>query len=311
MYVMRTSIAIVGCCIALPCFEAKATEDIEFVAEHLPEVSMDNRYATLPVWSANAEDPWTFVTQAAYSRVTTGELDIQGPLLSLGFIREITPSWSVGVTLFADRLRLSGTHDYRPLQTLFAPSTPLTRPSPARFDDLDGSMEHLGASLILARLSSASWLGTHRWLAGVVVEQIKLSDYAFNYEILEGPDEGTRGVIDFDATYRHVTPIIGIEFPRHASRWSYDTTALLAWPIPRRGFVGHITGPGFDIHGDTQDVGNGKHFGDPSVTLGFDVTYEPSHITVGLGTLLTQRLLEPHIHRGIETDWLVNVRVSY
>ena len=27
-----------------------ATESIEFIAEHLPEIAMDNRYASLPLW---------------------------------------------------------------------------------------------------------------------------------------------------------------------------------------------------------------------------------------------------------------------
>jgi len=299
------------CCIALWSIDARATEDIEFVAEHLPEVSMDNRYATLPIWSANAQDPWSVVGQAAYSSATTGELRIDGPLLSLGVIHEINPRWSIGASLFADRLSLTGTNDFRPLQTLFAPSTPLVRPAPARFDHLDGSMAHEGASFSIARFSSTGFLGAHRWLAGVVIEQVRLSDYAFDYEILDGPDVGARGIIDFDTTYRHLTPILGFEMPRTIGRWGYDTKVLLAWPIPRRGFVGHITGPGFDIHGDTADVGNGKHFGDPSVTLGFDVTYEPAHLTLGLGTLISQRLLEPHIHRGIEADWLLNVSVGY
>jgi hypothetical protein len=311
MQTKRIWVSILACCVALFSFEAQAVEDIEFVAEHLPEVSMDNRYATLPVWSTNTEQPRGFLAQAAYSSVTTGELRISGPLLSVGYIRGINSEWSVGATLFVDRLQLSGNNDLRPLQTLFAPDTPLVRPAPARFDHLDGTMDHVGSAFTVARLSSGGWLGIHRWLAGVVIEQIKLADYSFDYEILEGPDAGVRGTIDFDTTYRHVTPILGLNVPRHVGLWSYDTTALLAWPIPRRGFVGHITGPGFDLHGDTADVGNGKHFGDPSLTLGFDVTYEPAHITFGLGTLVTQRLLEPHIHRGIETDWLLNVSVSY
>jgi len=290
---------------------ARAVEDIEFVQEHLPEVAMDNRYATLPLWSSHREVPWDFVAQVGYSNASTGELSISGPLLSFGVIRELNDRWSVEATLFGDRLSLAGNNDYRPLQTLFAPSTPLVRPAPARFDHLDGTMNHLGASFTAARFSPEGWLGAHRWIAGLIIEQVKLSDYALDYEILDGPDIGTRGTIDFNATYRHLTPVAGIEFPRRGSRWSYDTTLLFALPLPRRGVVGHITGPGFDIHGDTAEVGNGKHFGDSSITLGFDVTYEPAHLTVGLGTLLTQRLVEPVVHRGIEADWVLNLRVEY
>ncbi len=302
---------VLACCIAGASARALGAEDIEFVAEHLPEVAMDNRYATLPVWSTLDEDAWTLSAQAAVSRASTGELRIEGPMFALAAQRKLDSRWRLGATVFMDRLSLRGSNDYRALQTLFAPDNPLQRPAAARFDGLDGTMDHLGGSLHLERYSSDGWLGPHGWVVGIVLEEIELRDYALDYEILEGPDAGTRGTIDFDATYRHLTPIIGLEVPRRHSIWSYDVTALLAWPMPRRGFVGHVTGPGFDIHGDTEDVGAGKHFGDPSVTLGFDVIYEPAHLAVGVGTLLTQRLLEPHIHRGIEANWVLNVRLSY
>jgi hypothetical protein len=58
----------------------------------------------------------------------------------------------------------------------------------------------------------------------------------------------------------------------------------------------------------TADSGNGKHFGDPSVTLGLDVTYRPAHLSLDIGTALTQQLLEPHVHRGVDSDWVLSVR---
>ena len=57
------------------CGPAAAREDIEFVAEHLPEVAMDNRYATLPVWSArSAADGWSFAAQSGFGRTSAGNL---------------------------------------------------------------------------------------------------------------------------------------------------------------------------------------------------------------------------------------------
>ena len=52
----------------------------------------------------------------------------------------------------------------------------------------------------------------------------------------------------------------------------------------------------------------GKHFGDPSVTIGFDVTYLPWNLTFDLGTAVTQYLLEPHIHEGVDHDVVMTVR---
>ena len=126
----------------------------------------------------------------------------------------------------------------------------------------------------------------------------------------QGALAGTTGTIDFDATYTHLVPFAGFEMARDYARWSTNAHMLVAWPIPRRGFVGHVTGPGFDIHGDTEDVGEGKHFGDPSLTIGYTLTYRPASLSIDLGTLLMQSVLEPRIHRGVEQNLLLSFSVS-
>lgn len=306
----RLSLLLVILLIIQP-LKAFSVEDLAFVAEHLPEVTMDNRYATLPLWSVPQSTDWSVALHSAYSSSRTGELTIKGPLLGLTITRHLIDDWSIGATGFVDQLQLAGTNDHRPLETLFAPGTPLTRPADASFSNLDGSMKHMGLSLQVARLSTHGWIGQHRWLAGVLWERVQLTSYAFDYRILSGPDTGITGTIDFDGTYRHVTPFAGLELPRQYDRWAWNAHALLAWPFPRRGVIGHVTGPGFDIHGNTASAGNGKHFGDPSLTLGLDVTYVPSHLTIGLGTLVTQWLTEPVVHKGIDSNWLLNVTLSY
>jgi hypothetical protein len=291
-----------GACVCLlacgPCAHAK--EDIEFVAEHLPEVAMDNRYATLPVWNAaGAHDGWTVATQAAFSQSRAGNLQVDGPLLSVAATHSISPRWSSTVFGFADLLTLSGSNELRPLQTLFAPSTPIVRPVDARFDDLDGRMQHYGAGIAF---------GTSRWVGGVLFEQISLRDYRLNFTILAGEAAGTQGQIDFDADYRHITPFLGMHWLQERGDWAFSPHVLVAVPIPRRGFVGHIETAQFDLHGDAADTGIGKHFGDPSVTLGLDVTYRPARLTFDVGTVLSQALLEPRIHKGIDSNWLLSFR---
>jgi hypothetical protein len=89
--------------------------------------------------------------------------------------------------------------------------------------------------------------------------------------------------------------------------WRWTPHVLLAMPLPRRGFQGRITGPGFDLSGDTASAGHGKVFGDFSLTLGLDATYKPWGLTVDLGSLVTQALLEPFIHKGIDQNWVISV----
>ena len=251
----------------LACGSAAAKEDIEFVAEHLPEVAMDNRYATLPLWNDWSEsDGWTFAAQAGLGHTSAGNLEIGGPMLAAAATRALSTRWSISVMAFADTLSLSG-GEQRQLQTLFAPSTPILRPVDASFSDLDGEMRHYGAGVSAAMWSDRGWLGEHRWVGGVLFEEVGLRDYRWNFTILAGDSAGTRGEIDFDNDYRHVTPFVGLQLVREYGDWTFSPHGLVALPLPRRGFVGHISTADFDIHGDTADVGNVKHFGNPSVTI--------------------------------------------
>ena len=291
-------------------FRAAAVEDIEYVAEHLAEVPMDNRFATLPVWSGAGESRgmWSYVGQAALSKTATGNLEVAGPLFSAAVDRAIGPRWSGGAFAFYDRLSFAGENDVRPLQTLFSPMTPFARPVLAEFDNLDGSMTHYGAGIDAALVGEAGWLGHYRLVGGVLWQRVELRDYRLDYVLLEGEDAGLAGQIDFDANYTHTTPFFGLELPHSGARWATAPHVLAAWPNPRYGVVGHIAGPGFDLHGDTESAGQGKHFGDPWIAIGFDVTYLPAHLTVDVGALVTQRLLEPVIHKGIDSNWVLSAQ---
>ena len=292
---------------------ATAAEDIEFVQEHLPEVAMDNRYGTLPVWSAAGEtgNAPSFEMQAAWSDSGSGGLTIQGPLLSIAFTDTLRGSWRWGAFAFYDPLQLKAASDDRPLQTLFQPATPIARPVDAHFSNLDGRATDYGAGVFVNRASADGWLGDHAWTAGVLWQRVTLQDYRLDYEITAGPQRGLSGQIDFDADYSHVTPFVGLQLPRTFGRWSIAPHALFALPLPRRGIAGHITGPDFDLRGNTADVGQGKHFGDPSLTLGLSATYEPAHLSIDVGALATQALMEKYVHRGIESNYVLSFAWRY
>jgi len=287
---------------------ASAEHDIEFAQEHLPETMMDNRYATLPIWDLGAAaENTSYQLQAAYASTAAGNLSIAGPLLAASTGRPLSGASRLGAFGFYDPLRLHTDLDARPLQTLFAPETPIERPVDAEFTGLDGTAIDFGAGLFWSRRQSGGWLREHSWVAGILWQRIDLQDYRFDYRITDGPQSGLQGQIDFDAHYDHFTPFVGLQLSRAKGDWQFTPHALLAYPTPRRGVQGHITGPGFDISGDTANAGNGKHFGDPSVTLGLTVTYLPAHLSIDAGTLITQAFLEQKIHRGIDSNWLLSV----
>jgi hypothetical protein len=313
IHCLRFAFAALALASLRPCW---AEHDIEYVAEHLPEAAMDNRYATLPIWGSSDESSaWKTTFQGAASVTKVGTISLEGPMLSMGLQRNLRGPWQLGAFAFYDDLSFSARRESRPLQTLFAPQTPFERPVDALFTNLDGRARDFGGGLYLARDGNVRFLGLHRWIAGVLWQRVQLTDYRFDYTLVDGPRSGITGQIDFDATYDHVAPFVGLEVPREFGQWTLALHGLLAYPLPRRGVAGHITGPGFDLSGDSASAGNGKHFGDPSITLGLNIVYRPAYrparLSIDLGTLLSQALIEPVVHPGIDRNLLLSISWSY
>ena len=298
---------IIATSLLAPAIQAGPPEDITFVSEHLPEIAMDNRYAQMPVWghcAGEAEYCGSFNAGYAFTRSQT--LSIDGPMFAAGLTRDFG-SWSLTGFAFYDPLQLSSGHEQRPLDVNFTEGVPYTLPVAAEFSGLNGSADDMGVGFAVRRNARVRWLGDISWMAGLMWQQVSLRDYRYDYRVLEGPDAGSSGQISYDAGYRHFVPFAGIAWPHHGDRWAYAPHFQVAMPLPRRGMDGRITGPGFDLAGNQADFGD-KPFGDPSVTMGFDVTYLPWNLTVDVGAALTQYLVEPHIHEGVDHDILLTVR---
>jgi hypothetical protein len=310
--VSARTLAIVA--LVLPVGQASATtESIEFVQEHLAEIVMDNRYASLPIWASPGAEParWQLTTQAGFTKTRTGELQVDGPMLSLGASRQIAEKWQLTGFAFFDNLDFSSGVDQRPLEVQFTSGVPLTLPAAAEFTGLDGSERSYGLGFSLGRHSTLRLWGDYEWTAGVLLHHVSLQDYSLRFQILDGPSSGATGVIDYSANYAHVAPFFGIAWPRAHGNWGLTPHVQAVLPLPRRGVVGHIEGPGYDLRGDTSETGVGTPFGDPSVTVGFDVTYRPWNLTVDVGSAISQALLEPVIHKGVPSNWLLSASWNF
>jgi hypothetical protein len=171
-------------CVALalestPAFAA--TESIEFVQEHLAEIVMDNRYASLPIWGTG------FMTQAAYTNTHTGELSVGGAMFSLGATRNIAEHWQLTGFAFFDDLDLSSGTDHRPLEVQFTTNVPLALPAPARFTGLDGTEQSYGLGIGI-RHGSSMWLWHEfEWTAGLLWHHVALQNYSFDFESWKDP----------------------------------------------------------------------------------------------------------------------------
>ena len=118
-------------------------------------------------------------------------------------------------------------------------------------------------------------------------------------------------MVDYSGNYSHLTPFAGLAVPRHFGTWSISPHVLLAIPVPRRGIQGRITGPGFDLSGNTANTGHGKHFGDVSATFGLDITYGPWGLTLDLGSFVSQALLERVAHQGVNRNWVMSAQKRF
>lgn len=310
MTLPRSAASLVALLVLAP--PAAASEhSFEYVAEHLPEVAMDNRFATLPVWSGGVPaGPWQFTVQGAVARTASGAMVLHGPMLSAAARWGLNQRRALHVFGFFDELGFSSGGERRPLETLFA-HPPLALPAEALFTDLRGTYRNMGAGAVLSVHAEHGWQGEHEWIVGALCQRVALHDYRATYQVLEGPSTGASGVVDYSGTYTFITPLAGLALLRDYGTWRWSPHALLAIPLPRRGFQGRITGPGFDLSGDVGSAGHGKRFGDLSVTLGLDGTYKPWGLTFDFGSLVTQALLESVIHKGIDQNWLISAYVQF
>ena len=287
---------------------AAASHSFEFVAEHLPEVAMDNRFAALPLWngSSTAGGLWQFTVQGASTRITGGGLALGGPLVSTALQRQLDNQWSIVGFGFLDDLRFSGGNDQRPLDTLVT-TPPLALPAQALFTDLHGTYRNAGAGVGFNLKQDGGWLGAHQWVFGAIYQRVHLRDYRSTYQVLEGPSAGATGFVDYSADYSFFTPFAGLELHRRFGSWSLAPHAQIAIPLPRHPLQGRIAGPGFDLGGDTARTGNGKPFGDFSLTLGLDVVFDPWDFAVDIGSFVSQAIVEPLVHKGIDRNWMISV----
>lgn len=297
-------VAVLACC---PPSARAEVEDLEFVAEHLGEVAMDNRYAALPVWPSAPVTAWRRTAQAGYSQTRTGDLELAGPTFSFALHHPVREDWSLTAFVFLDELSFSGSNEKRPLEVRFVDDVPLALPADAEFESLHGHARDWGFGIGVDHAMRAGVFAGWRMVAGALWQRLDLEDFSTQYVLLSGASAGASGVVDYSAAYDFVSPYAGLSRSISLGHWTIEPRALAVLPLPRQGVQGRISGPGFDSSGDTADAGAGKHYGDPWIALGMGVRYVPWQLEVDLGSVVSQALVEPAVHSGIDR----NVALSF
>lgn len=290
-------------------------EDIDYVMEHLPEAAMNNRFLSLPYAAPlMKKGNWVFKVQPGYSSIKVDFLNLKGPMLAGSAGYSFHPRWTVRGIGFYDRFKFSGSGGNELLNPLFSENIPLDFPEYAQFSNVRGDYIHWGFGPALDWQFSAAPANRRFWIltVGALWDRLDLKNYKVGYTMTNGASVGQSGVLDHSARYDYVTPFFSLQHTRGLGpHFSVSPRFIAGAPLPKRGWIGRITGPGFDISGDTKVVGNGSHMGDGFAGLGLDILHEPSGLSVDIGTSIYQALFEGNIHKGIDKVFLVNVSWSF
>ncbi|HEV7667441.1 MAG TPA: hypothetical protein VGS22_02875 [Thermoanaerobaculia bacterium] len=311
--VVRTTFVALSVAIGVGTYPVRAAvanpgEDFEYIAEHLPESAMNLRYLTLPLaapsFAGSDREGWQIEAQVAWGKNAGRFVDLTGGLVGLGATRAVSERWGIQAVGFYDTMRFSGGSGRELWNPLFSRGIPLDLPEIATFSHPQGDLRHFGAG------GGVVWQPGGRattWTFGALGERVELTDYTIAYTIETGRSAGISGVLDHSATYQYVTPYVGYRHERGlGASWTLAPRVIGALPLPRKGFVGRVTGPGFDRAGDTGSAGHGLHIGDGYVGAGVIFEHTRSGFGFDLGATLYQAGAEPIIDKGIDQSIVLN-----
>lgn len=276
-------------------------EDIDYIAEHLPESGQDARFVALP-WPAERfrRGDWQTTVEGGYADTAASFMTLDGPMIAASAAYSFRDGWALAGMGFYDSLKISGGRGREILNPTFA-RPPLDLPEQADFSNPRGDYLYTGAGASL--LWNGSGAAADRWLtftAGVLWTRLELDGFQMDYQVATGQSAGARGVLDHSSTNDYATPFVGLQQTRLiGERFSIAPRILAAAPLPKGDFTGRITGPGFDLGGKDATSGRGTNIGDPFVALGLEILHRPSGLGVDLGGAAYFAGAEGIVHKGV------------
>lgn len=279
-------------------------EDIDYIAEHLPESGMDARFLALP-WPAGRLETgrWQTTVEAGYAETAASLLKLDGPMLAASVAYPFRDDRAFEGMVFYDALTVSGGRGREVLNPTFA-RPPLDLPEHADFSNPRGDCLYYGAGIgFLWQLSAPGAAAEDRWwtfTAGALWTRLELDGFQMDYEMATGASAGARGILDHSSTNDYATPFLGLQLTRPmGERFSISPRAMAVSPLPKGDFTGRITGPGFDLGGADATSGRGTQIGDPFVGLGLEILHRPTGLGVDLGGALYFAGAEGIVHKGV------------
>jgi len=285
-----------------------AQEELGFTAEHMIEVQMDARYLALPEIERGTDRRQARV-DIGYMAASGGVMTSSAAMLGVQSFMPMSSDgrWALLLGGFLDLIRFDGTRGSVTIAPTFASTLPVAVPIEADVLDVSGDALHAGVSLAVARRISEGW----GWQAGVALEHYDVNAFKVGFQAL-GPD-GFAGEVDYAGDYNSITPYLTLRhfYPRRSDRFVFASRLLVAWPLPRQGFNGRIAGPGFDIEGDSEAAGNGRHIPDGFAGIGFDVESTEHRWRVDIGASLWLLLVESRAHEGVDSPVFLHFNIPF
>jgi len=286
------------------------TENIHYLAEHLPEAAQDSRYYALP-WTLpsdnhNQQSEWRPVVAIAGASLKSKLANARGGLLTLGVEHNWNASTSYSLLGFYDDFRVYGGNSRNVLVSGSAPNVPLDIPEYATFSNPHGKFLHTGLGLVIRHDGSPA---TNGWalVGGGLLEHLTLDDYRVDYRLETGTDAGTEGRVEYGGSNYYFTPFIGTQYRYHAgSRFLLLPRIATGIPLPAGEMTMKITGPGFSS--STESAGGSNiAIGDPYLMTGLGLYDRKTHLEYEIGALITYPVYERLIHEGVDNSFMISV----
>jgi hypothetical protein len=285
-------------------------EDLDYLVEHLMEVPMDHRFAAMPTTAGIfARGRWQGAVEVGWGTASAQGLDGSGPLVAATVGIGVADRRGIELTVFSDRISLSGKGGEQVLRPLWSQEIPLDLPQRAEIMSFDGELTNrgLGATFVW-QLAPAANGRRWTWRAGAFYDRLDAKDVTTHYQLVSGAFAGTEGELDYSATYSYLAPCGEgeVRWPL-GTRWEIAPHFGFFFPLPRRGFIGRIDGPGFDVSGDSDESRGQTPMGDPYLTLGVRLDDRRSGFGIDLGATAYQALSEGLVHEGIDQAFLFSL----
>lgn len=282
-------------------------EPLDFQAEHAIEGAMNHRLAQFLTTGDEIEPGlWNLAAGLGTGSATSSAFDLDGEMISLAAARGLTGGGGLELAGFYDRFDLSGAGGPQELEPQWTNEVPIEFPQLADTRNPRGEVKHWGAGL--AWVKAAHGKHRRRWRFGLLYSRVEVDSFTIEYRLQSAPE--ISGLIDYSASYDYVWPWADIEANWNlGSSWKMVPHAAFFFPLPQTGFIARMTGPGFDVSGDTDTASGIAHMGDAHPALGLRFDHRPSGLSVDVGATLYNLVAEPLDHPGI--DQAITLQIAW